>query len=401
MKIAELFVDLGVKGGDQTQNTLKGVKGGMNQVKSSSIAAKAAIIAAIYGLQRLTTASMNAGVAQTQFSNLTGLSTKKLQQWQHANKMAGGSAEEVTGVVTSMQQAFAQLQLGEGPAKYLGLFAEGLERVGESLDPEQMRDSFYTLEKFRAFVKGGGSGNVGIDNEIGASLGISQGIIAGSRGGLFDDSILNRARIVSDRQAKEAMRIKAMWTDLGDTIEKEIGKLNTQFGGKLVKDLTDLVKQFAFLTAEIIKMSNEMGVFDRLSTAIQNLANLLDLVRGITQELNAAGNPEVEQRKSEESTMSQFGNGIKEIYGGLWNALASPFSHEDSLSQSQTDANLARARMIAPSMAGMNAQLPSSKGTNSVINQTQNFYGPTEPKKVGIDSYNGIKSAATILQGRQ
>lgn len=397
MNIAELFVNLGIKGDDKTTTKLKSVKGGMNDVKSSSIGAKAAILAAFYGLQRLTSASMNAGVAQVQFANLTGLSTKKLQQWQYANKMAGGSAEEVAGTITGMQQAFAQLQLGEGPAKYLGLFAEGLEKVNESFDEKKMGDVFYTLEKARAFLKGGGSGNIGVDNEIISSLGISPNMLAGMRGGSFDDSVLNRARIVSDGQAKEAQRIKAMWTDLGDTVEKEIGKLNTKFGGQLVKDLTEVVKQMAFLVSEVIKLGNNLGVFDRLSKAIENVGNLANLVQGITKELNS------ETPKEDKTPIGKGIDNLKALYdGGDWDTVfkyvKEALSIETSMSKSQADANTFKASALAPSMAGYT----SGTGPKLIgVTQNQNFYGSTDPKAAGTEGKSGVKSAFNQLNKAQ
>lgn len=398
MNIGELFVNLGIKGGKDTQNTLKGVKGGMKDIKSVSIEAKAAIVATIYTLKNLMQQSTQNGVALTQFSNLTGQSTKKLQQWQYANKMAGGTAEEVTGVVTSMQQAFAQLELGEGPAKYLGLLAEGLGKVGESLDVEKMNDSFYTLEKFRSFLKSGGTGKIGVDNEIGTSLGITPGMIAGIRGGMFGDKILNSANPYSEGQAKALQNVHAEWVKLADDIQKTIGRLNVKFGKDLVKDIGGLIKPLSHLVEQLILLSDKVGVFERLGKVFENIGNIAEIVTDKVRLLNEGPNKDEEgQNKMGINTMiksGQLANGgqalsfldvlgvmLKDKYGWL-------FQDASGMNVSQG----AYSQAAKPNM-GMGFQA----APNVTVNNNNSFPPSANPaqitEKVSTGTVKGVKEA--------
>ena len=379
MNIGELFVSLGIKGGKETQGTLKGVKSEMKNVKSVSIEAKAAILATVYGLKTLMSQSMQNGTAIAQFSNLTGLSTKKLQQWQYANKMAGGSAEEVTGMIGNMQSAFAQLELGEGPAKYMGLFAEGLSKVGESLDPEKMNDAFYTLEKFRAFVKAGGSGNIGVDNEVGRSLGISDNVIGGSRAGMFDEGTLSKAKTYSDSQAKELQRLQGMWTDLGDTIQKEIGKLNSKFGGQLVKDISAIAKELTSVVSGVVELANSLKAFELIQDSLRGWVLLLKEVKGIVLEIDSAvnkkrtGEEQIAFKERESKGMTdQFFGGLKVLYGELGNAVM--------------------GSNPAPNMAYQGSQASSDKAL--VVNQTINVGDASNALEVKQAAKAGVIQAA-------
>ena len=292
MVVGELFVKLGLKGDADTNKKVKNVEGGLSDVKKMSLQAKAAIIGVVYGLQKLMTGSMNNGVALQQFANYTGLSTKSLQQYQYAAKMAGISGEEITTSVLGMQQAFAQLELNQGPIEYMGWFGETLRTAGREFDPRKMKDAFYTMQKMREFVEVGGTGKgAGVDNQVLGNLGASQGMIAGLRSGAFNDAILNSARIVSDSQSKALVRMKAQWTDLADHIEKKIGSLGLRFGSKIIPDLKQLVVAFTELISSLLKLADKLELFDRLAIAIGNIANGVDLISGFINEVPETKKP--------------------------------------------------------------------------------------------------------------
>jgi hypothetical protein len=366
MNIGELFVNLGVKGGGETQKTLKGVKGGMKDVKSMSLEAKAAIIATVYGLKQLMSQSMQQGTALTQFTNLTGQSIKKLQQWQYVNKLAGGTAEEVTGVVTGMQQAFAQLELGEGPAKYLGLFAEGLAEVQESFDTTKMNDVFYILEKARAFINSpSAKANIGVANEALSSMGISPSMIAGLRGGAFSDRALNAAPTYSEGEANALKNANSQWLQLSETIQKTIGRLNVKFGGQLVKDLKEIVTQMALMAEAAVNLANDLKILAVISESLKGWAMLFKEIREYTSEKD----PET---------------------ASMENAFNKTVANKDGNWGSKTGASFGEAmgdffRMIIPkdsnsgiNMGYMNALKPDvndvrSGGSNTTINQVLNI----------------------------
>jgi hypothetical protein len=57
MKVGELWVNFGIKGTHNAAKDLSKVKTGMTEIKAMSIEAKAAIVGAIYALERMMSSS--------------------------------------------------------------------------------------------------------------------------------------------------------------------------------------------------------------------------------------------------------------------------------------------------------------------------------------------------------
>ena len=94
MNIGELFVNIGIKGTEKTIQALGNVKSGLGAVASTSLEVKAAIIGAIYALERLISTSADMGMSLANFKILFGNSTKELQQFQNAGREVGLTFEE-------------------------------------------------------------------------------------------------------------------------------------------------------------------------------------------------------------------------------------------------------------------------------------------------------------------
>lgn len=384
MQVGEMFVKLGIKGDASATKGIDKVRGGLEDVKKMSLQAKAAIVGVVFGLQRLMTGSMQQGVALQQFANFTGMSTKALQQYQFAARQAGLQNEEITQSVVGMQSAFAQLKLNKGPQEYLGYFATTLKEIGKDFDYNKMEDAFYTMQKMREFVEGGGTGQIDIDNQILQSLGATQGMIAGFRGGAFNENILNSAQVYSDKESKALSNVNAGWVRLGETVQKAVGRMNVKFGGQLIQDLTKITESVVKLTTQLLLLSESSGAFGRLSKAIENVANLIDLVSGIAGE---------EGQKSS----SAWGSALDEVkknpnrfnpqQGGILGALSQLFpagTNGVQLAQSRLD------RLNAMPTPG----LPNSQSGTTTFNQTLNFQNDgSNAQDVGRASRNGVLEA--------
>jgi len=119
MEIAELFVRLGVKGASETKTALTSTKNTLGEVSTSALAAKAAIVATIYAVERLMSTSANAGNGLQQFSDLTGLSAEQLQRYQFAARQAGATNENLTSSIKGVQSAITNMLLGKGQPEAL------------------------------------------------------------------------------------------------------------------------------------------------------------------------------------------------------------------------------------------------------------------------------------------
>jgi len=148
MTIAELFVNLGVKGADSAGKALGGVKGGLGEVKSMSLEAKAALVGVIYGLERMMSNSAQLGTSLTNFNALTGISAQQLQQWQYAARQAGVAGEEMTGSMKAVQSTMANMLMGKGAPEGMAMLAN---KVG--FDPARARDTAYVLGQLQKFAQ--------------------------------------------------------------------------------------------------------------------------------------------------------------------------------------------------------------------------------------------------------
>lgn len=260
--IGELFVNLGIKGADQTVGALTNVRKGLQNLSSMSLEAKAGILGALYGLQRLTAASGQVGTSLTNFTALTGQSARQLQQWQYAARQAGISGEEMSGSVKSVQNAMANMLLGKGAPEGLGLVAQ----AAGGIDSKKLQDPFYMLQKLQVAAQ---RLNPAIGNVALKSFGLSEGVIAAMRRGVFRPSILNRAPTYTDNEIQQLNKANVAWANLGNTIEMAIGRWNAAHGPKLVDDISKLVPKVLDLANAFVKLADTLKIFEGISKAIE------------------------------------------------------------------------------------------------------------------------------------
>lgn len=282
MKIAEFFVALGVKGSDKTSNAFKNVDKSMASLKSTSLATKAAILAVVYGMQRMMMNSSQMGMGLSNFASLTGLSAKELQKWQYAARRAGVSGDELMGNVKSVQSAMANmLTTGEVP-KGFGLFSE---TVG--FDMNKARDTFYVLKKLQEFARSNVAPELG--NEIIKGFGITDNMISGFRDNIFREDIFAQAPAYNDKQIQQLKKVNVAWSDLGDKVNRAFGDFTAKHGMQLISDLTTLTGQVLKLADALAIAAEKFGFFDGLSKMVENLANIMTWLTGAAEGYNEQG----------------------------------------------------------------------------------------------------------------
>lgn len=264
MKIAEFIINFILKGDDKVKSGLKNARDGLGEVRSQGLAAKAAILAAFYGFEQMTAASNAAGASLSNFNAETGISTEKLQQWQYAGRLANAGAAEIEAGIRSVQNAMTQYQLtGIGPDKF------PLLKTIVDFDESKVKDTFYVLGKLQEAMK--------IVTEkygpqyaatLGKSFGLSGNFIGAMNKGAFNEEAFKKANIYSEGQIKSLAKMSAQWDILGDKILKAYGQLNVKHGGKLLKELSELVDKTIQLADSLIKLSEVLKLFDLLKGSI-------------------------------------------------------------------------------------------------------------------------------------
>lgn len=270
MNIAELFVSLGLKGADKTVSGLSSIKKELGGIKDISFETKAAIAAAMYGLERLMAASGKTGTGLVNFNALTGLSTKQLQQWQYAAAQAGAGAEDMSSSVKAVQSAMTNMLLGKGAPEGMGMLAR---TVG--FDPARIKDTFYVLEKIQEFVR---KAPPELAMSVAKSFGVADSIVAGMRRNMFRDDIFKKAPMYSEGELKQLDRVNIAWGNIGRKIEMAIGHLNAKHGGVMVQDISKLIDKLTILLGKFLQLAEQLKLFEKLSTVMGALADSVGVV---------------------------------------------------------------------------------------------------------------------------
>jgi len=280
MTIAELFVKIGVKGGDQAKKAFSEVDKGIRGVQSSSLAAKAAIVGVIYALQRMSSSSAKMGTTLNNFSASTGLSAKKLQEWQYAGQQVGISNEAIQSSVQGVQDSIVKMRLGLGSP--MGL-SQLIDLTG--FDTTKADDTFYVLEKLQELSQK-------VKPAVGKTLIDSFGagaMFTGFRQNAFRDDVFKRAPILSDKEISNLAKVDAGWKNFFQKFNMSVARLNAKFGPKLIVDLQMVADKFLMLTDAVIRLAKEMKLFDKLGTVIENITNLMNLVQGLYKDKGILG----------------------------------------------------------------------------------------------------------------
>lgn len=272
MKIAELFIQLGVKGADQTTSALKDVKSSMIDIGIATSAAVAAVSAAIYSFKQLSAQSNEAGKDLHQFEVFTGLSADRLQRWQYLALKSGVSAQQMAQDFKAVQGVISQMVLGKGRPEGLGAL---INTVG--FDVRRARDTEYVLNKLREYAQK--TKGLPESNKILASFGLSNDVIQALKSSTLDleKVSLNHRYAPGEIQALNSMAIA--WSNLGDKVEHAIGRMNVRFGPSLLRDLTKLTDSILGLVtalgglAEKLQILKGVAALTNLTTGLVNFAS--------------------------------------------------------------------------------------------------------------------------------
>lgn len=314
MKIAELFVNLGVKGNDTAKNALKGTRDGLSEVKSMGLETKAAIAAVVYGLERMMSGAARAGTDLRNLADYTGESTKFFQQWEYGARRAGIASQEADGSIKSIQGTMQKMLMGLGAPSG---FAAVANSVG--LDKNKLGDVKYVIGQLREFAK---SVPPQIGNEMLKSFGLSENVIAGMRRGAFDENVLSKAPIRSDSQLKALNKVDGAWRELGYQIDNAFSKFTAKNGLKIVNDLSTITKAVIDLVGALTDLGDRMKVLQTLGSGLTGIANSLKLIAEVADMFGgkASKKGDLLYVKPGESAVPGFADSpIGKLFNGLFN----------------------------------------------------------------------------------
>lgn len=270
-----MFLSLGIKGAGKSVSALSNVHKGLGEVKSVGFGAKAAIAAAVFGLERLMSSSVKTGTGLLNFVSITGLSSRKLQEWQHAAVSAGADAGELQSSVESVQKSMVDMLMGKGAPEGLGLIADAV-----GFDIEKADNAFYVMEQLQKFAQ---TARADVANTVLSQFGLSSNIIAAMRRGVFNEEAFKGAPVYSDDQLIKLNKADAMWGNLGRQIKFAVGEFSSDQGAVLVKELSEMVKMVLQLAKAFTKLSDNAGFFTLLKDSIGGLTQLFEMYTKIAK----------------------------------------------------------------------------------------------------------------------
>lgn len=282
MNIAELFVNLGIKGADKTVGALGSVKKGLGEVSSMSLEAKAGIVAAMYGLEQMMAKSGAAGTGLTNFAALTGLSSRTLQEWEYAARQAGLSGEELTGSLKSVQNSMSNMLMGKGAPEGLAIVKRAV-----GFDMNRVRDTFYVMQQLQ---KAAQALPKDVGNNIIKSFGISEGTIAAMRRNAFSPNIMGKAPAYSDKEINSLDRSNIAWSNLGNKIEMAFGHFNAKHGQQLVGDISKITDQVLRLVEAFEQLAEKLKLFGALARAAEVTADIFQGWGLMVDDITGKGN---------------------------------------------------------------------------------------------------------------
>lgn len=406
MTIAELFVKIGVKGGEESKKAIGGIQGALKSLADTSLEAKAALIGTVYALEKLMTGAAQRGMDLQKFSNLTGLSTEALQRWQFAARQSGVANEDMAGGITAVQKAMGDMLTGKGAPAGFSIFAGATK-----FDMNRVRDTFYVMEKLKEFSK---IAPPELAQSVIGSFGISNDVIQFMRSTQLDISKIKPTAIYGPEEIERLAKINVGWMNLRQTFDTFMGHETAKFGLPIVRHLQGALDVVIRLGQGLENLMIKFpALADAAKVAIMGIGIALMVFGGPLTALSAAITGIIylmgEWDKHSKGEKSFFGSEeqkktIKEsspsdilknhkmdflsvMMGDLAEGLGSVFTSGMGLG------------MGGPGNTGILPNPPSNVGTaktnNVSINQNLNFqHDGKNSKQVAADSHKAIQQAA-------
>lgn len=369
----EFFINLGIKGADKTIGALSNVKKGFGEITSTSLEAKAAILAAAYAFERLMAASGAVGTSLTNFGALTGVSMKTLQQYQYAARQVGISNESMAGSFKSVQKTMNDMLRGKGAPEGMAMLKG---KVG--FDFNKAEDPKYVLDKLQQYAQA--EKNVGLRNMTMRSFGLGDDVIAGMARNAFRPEVMGKAPTYGDKEIGQLDRANIAWSNLGNTIEMAFGHFNAKHGMELVNDISKVTTQVIKLIEAFTTLAEKLKVFQVLGKVFEGWASIFGLAsQGVDKVTGAASSPK--KREQLGADFMDFFKEMPSVFKAMGEDIFGPSPAKPSVSPG----------MIAP-------EVPKSSGgstqQNVNVNQTLNFqHDGKDHKKTGDSTKKAIHDA--------
>jgi len=275
MNAGEFFISIGLKGSDKTVGQLNNVGKGLDEVKSTSLAMKAAIVGSLYELGQMANSSMKTGVSLTNFNTLLGISTDTLQRWQYAGRQAGASADEIKSSFENTYNAMKATKFNNTDNPAIKFINQLLGPSGKSFDRTKIMDIEYVYKTAQEAMK---KGNHEVNLEIGQALGMSQNMIAAMEKGLFNKKMLDQAPILGKGQVSNLNKFGVDYENVVAKLTMAKDKFFSSHGSELVQDFDKMIPALIKLAEVFEKLLTKGHGFEILQKTFEGLALIIEQI---------------------------------------------------------------------------------------------------------------------------
>lgn len=234
---------------------------------------KASLLGLAYGLKKITSNSTTAGMDLKKFSIFTGLSTKKLQQWQWAARQTGIASDVVASSVKSVQSAMSNMLLGKGPPEAMFLLSKYTD-----FDRSQVRDTFYVMNKLSEFSR---KAPKDVGNRLLSSFGLSEDMIVGLRKIHKYKKQIQSAPIYSNSEIDSLKNISVMWSKITYDMDLAIGKFVATLGAGTFEKIGVMMESTLALVISTVEVLEKAKVFELISKIPEGLTHIINGIEGL------------------------------------------------------------------------------------------------------------------------
>lgn len=273
MIVGELFASLGIIGADKTVGAITQARDGMKGLGEVSLQTKAAILGAMYALERAFSSSNQKGTQLTNLNAILGDNlAKTVQQYQWAGQQVGVTNDEVAGTFKSLQSVITDTLLGKGGPEGLARLSTILSQIGmgdiEMKDLERLaQHPEELLQKLQAYAAKEPSKL--IRNKVLDSFGIGGNMQAALIRQAFTPDKLAKAPVYNDKEIETLDRLNAKWKNLGTTLEMALGRFNAKHGDEIIDTITKISAAFLKLAEAFTTIAEKSKLFDGVTEVLK------------------------------------------------------------------------------------------------------------------------------------
>lgn len=401
---AELFVSLGIKGSEKTLNVLSSVKTGMGGIRDTSLAAKAAILAAVYALEKMTMGAANTGYDIKTLSTYLDIGTKSLQQWQYAALAAGISNDEFNQSAKAIHQHIKDYAGGGAlPKGSMSLAQETKFKFTNNFKVDDI------LPKLLEFAKNKKYSRENVENIL-EGWGLTPTEISKAIEGKFSAANVSSQPFIKESELNSLSNVKVDWDKLEAKVKRFMMHLTAKDGADAVKNLNQMADSFFRIANDIERISTKLGFFKLINDAFSGWDKILgavaDGIEGKRDRKNDFENwvlpTDEENKKFVEDMRSAYklnkimpnNDPLDNILGSASQSIFSGFkSTTGDLFSGFKEAIFDLNRLVVPSLPSRYSLEEPKKVINNNINQTISFQPGTDIDKAKHDISRHIVAA--------